>query len=155
LEKGVAVAQAAVEEARAGLAALEAQRDKMLLRAPAGGLVLERIVSVGEIIPPGTAALRIADLDRIRLTVYVPQADVGRLRLGQIVQVQVDSFPGESFEGTVRHIATEAEFTPKSLPTEEDRATLVFAVQVDMPNSEHRLKPGMPADAVIELAGAE
>jgi HlyD family secretion protein len=63
--------------------------------------------------------------------------------------VEVDSFPNEPFEGTVSFISREAEFTPKNVQTENDRVNMVFAVRVHLANPDHRLKPGMPADATL------
>jgi hypothetical protein len=65
------------------------------------------------------------------------------------VEVEVDSFPGEIFQGTVVAIASEAEFTPRNVQTEEERVNMVFAVDVRIPNPDHKLKPGVPADATI------
>lgn len=150
----IAVAQAAVDEARSALRALQVQRAKMTLTAPMAGLITERNVSVGEIVAAGASVMRIANLDQVTLTIYIPEHQLGRVKLGQRVEVRVDSFPGKVFEGAVRYIASEAEFTPKSVQTREERMNLVFAVKVDIPNPDHELKPGMPADAVILTEGS-
>jgi multidrug resistance efflux pump len=81
--------------------------------------------------------------------VYVPEDELGRVYLGQVVEVEVDSFAGHVFSGTVSYIAQEAEFTPKNVQTEKERVNMVFAVRVRLPNPEHWLKPGMPADAIL------
>ena len=145
----VAVAQAGVSQAQAGLQALQVRRDKMILVAPEDGLVLERHVGLGETVAPGASIMKIADLDEVTLTLYVPQGDIGRVNVGQRALVTVDSFPGVTFEGTVTFIAAEAEFTPKNVQTKEERVHMVFAVKARIPNPTHQLKPGMPADAVI------
>ena len=69
--------------------------------------------------------------------------------MGQTAHVTVDAYPGELFEGTVTFIAPEAEFTPKNVQTKEERVNLVFAVKISLDNPDHRLKPGMPAEAEI------
>jgi len=74
---------------------------------------------------------------------------VGRVKLGQSVQVTVDTFPGRTFLGKVTYIAPEAEFTPRNVQTKEERVTTVFGVRVELPNRDHALKPGMPADATF------
>ena len=94
-----------------------------------------------------TCALPIS-LD-IWLRAYVPEADLGRLRLGQPARVTVDAFPARPFRGTVTEIASEAEFTPRNVQTRKERVNLVFRIKITLPNSEGVLKPGMPADAVI------
>jgi len=143
------VARAQVREAEALVRVLEAQRAKAEVLAPADALVLERLVHRGEAVTPGALLFRLAQLDTVYLTVYVAEKDLGLVRLGQAVAVTVDSFPGRVFEGKVVHIATEAEFTPKNVQTREERVNMVFGVKVEIPNPEHLLKPGMPADAVI------
>jgi multidrug resistance efflux pump len=145
----VAVAQAEVARAEAALGVLEVQLEKLTLRSPTEGLMTGRMVQVGEMAVPGTSLMTVADLDEVTLTVYIPEDEIGRVRVGQAVEVSVDSFPGKIFEGQVSYIASEAEFTPKNVQTKKERVNMVFAVKVKVPNPEHELKPGMPADAVI------
>ncbi len=147
--EAIAVAKAQVRRAQASLKSIEAYEDKMTLRAPMGGIVTSRAIEPGEMAQAGAPLLTVADLDNVTLTVYVPEDRYGRLRLGQDVEVTVDSFPVETFEGKITHIADEAEFTPKNVQTQEERVNTVFAVEIKLPNAEHKLKPGMPADAVM------
>jgi multidrug resistance efflux pump len=149
----VAVAQAQVEQAQAALAALVVLRDKLTAVAPVGGLILERSIHEGELAAPGVTMLTLGDLDRVTLTVYVPEDSLGYVFIGQQVDVRVDSFSGRSFAGTVVAIAQEAEFTPRNVQTQEERVNMVFAVEVRIPNPDHALKPGMPADAAIAVEG--
>jgi HlyD family secretion protein len=93
--------------------------------------------------------MTVADLSEVRLKVFVPETQIGLVKLGQKVQVTVDSYPGQIFEGEVSYISPRAEFTPKNVQTKEERVNTVFAVKVSIPNPEMHLKPGMPADAVI------
>jgi multidrug resistance efflux pump len=149
-EEEVAVAQAEVAKAEAALGVLEVQLEKLTLRSPTGGLVTGRTVQVGEMAVPGASLMTVADLDKVTLTVYIPEDEIGRAKVGQAVEVSVDSFPGKVFEGRVSYIASEAEFTPKNVQTQKERVNMVFAVKVKVPNPERALKPGMPADAVIK-----
>lgn len=151
----VDMAQAQVQEAGANLRALEVQVGKMSLEAPRAGLVLERMLNEGEIAAPGSPLLRLADLDTVTLMLYVPEPQIGHIRVGQEAQVEVDSYPGQTFAGQVVFIAPEAEFTPQNIQTKEERATLVFGVKIEIPNPDHRLKPGMPADARIKVSEEE
>jgi multidrug resistance efflux pump len=148
-EYEVSLAESQVQQAEGALATLQVQLDKMTLPAPRTGVVLQRMVAVGEIAPPNFSLLTIADLDQVTLTVYVPEKDIGLVKVGQPVQVKVDSFPERIFSGDVVHIASRAEFTPKNVQTREERVSTVFAVKIRIPNPEHALKPGMPADAQI------
>jgi len=148
-EEEIAIAEAQVEQAQASVESLVVLRDKQTLIAPVGGLVLELNIHEGELAAPGAAMLVLGDLDHVTLTVYVPEDKLGQVRIGQEVQVGVDSFPGRLFVGSVVAIANEAEFTPRNVQTQEERVNMVFAVDVRIPNPDHALKPGVPADAVI------
>jgi multidrug resistance efflux pump len=148
-DEEIAVAEAQVKQAEAALGLLEVQRKKLTLRAPRSGLITTRNVHVGETVQPGSSLMTVADLSEVRLKVFVPETQIGLVKLGQKVQVTVDSYPGQIFEGEVSYISPRAEFTPKNVQTKEERVNTVFAVKVSIPNPEMRLKPGMPADAVI------
>ncbi len=152
-EQQVAMAQAQVQQAEAELAVLKVKWAKMTLKAPRAGLILERMVEAGEMAAPGTPLLRLADLDEVTLTVYVPETDIGRVKVGQEAEVEVDTYPGRAFSGRVVFIAPEAEFTPQSVQTKEERVTLVFGVKIEIPNPDHLLRPGMPAEAKIRVEG--
>ncbi len=145
----IEVARAGVEQARAALDTLNVQRQKYTLRAPLAGLVTERPAHEGEMALPGKTLLSLANLDTVDLTIYVPEPEMGRVALNQQVTVTVDSFPGQPFTGHVVFISDQAEFTPKNIQTKEERVNTVFAVKVRIPNPDHKLKPGMPADATL------
>jgi HlyD family secretion protein len=145
-EEQLRVAEGRVAEAQAALDAVETQIGRMTLIAPIGGVVLERPLHVGELAMPGVTAMRLANLDMVDLTVYLTAGQLNLVALNQRVEVQVDSFPERVFEGTVVTIADEAEFTPRSVQTREERVNLVYAVKIRLENPDHALKPGMPAD---------
>ena len=145
----IAAAQANVKQAEAAADALRVEREKTILRAPADGLIVSRSIEPGEIAAPGTTLLRLADLDQVRLTIFVPETQIGSVQLGQPVDVAVDAYPGRTFQGKVTLIAHEAEFTPRNVQTQQERTNLVFAVKVLLDNPDHLLKPGMPADATL------
>jgi multidrug resistance efflux pump len=151
-EEAVAVAEAQVSQAQAAVSGLQAQMDKMILHSPLAGVVTSRSAHAGEASVAGATLLTIANLDEVTLTIYVPEDELGRVYLGQVVEVGVDSFPGQVFTGTVSYISQQAEFTPKNVQTEKERVNMVFAVKVRLPNPEHLLKPGMPADARLRDA---
>lgn len=145
----IAVAQAQVREAEAGLKAVAVQLAKQALTAPRDGLISRRMVEPGELAAPGTMLLELSDIETVDLTVYLPATQIGRVKLGQAARVYPDAYPNDVFEGTVSYIAHEAEFTPKNVQTQEERVNLVFAVKITLANADHRLRPGMPADAEI------
>jgi multidrug resistance efflux pump len=146
----IAVAQAQVLEAEAVLAALDIRLAKQTLIAPREGLIGRKLVNPGELAAPGAVLLELNDIETVKLTVYIPETQIGRVKIGQKARVYVDAYPGEAFEGTVSFIAHEAEFTPRNVQTPEERVNLVFAVKISLDNADHRLKPGMPADAILE-----
>ena len=145
----LAVVDAQIDQAEAAVAGLQTRIDMMTLRSPIDGLVTSCSAHAGESAIAGATLMIVANLDEVKLTVYIPEDELDRVFLGQQVGVQVDSFPGRLFPGTVSYISQQAEFTPKNVQTEEERVNMVFAVRVRLPNPDHLLKPGMPADALI------
>jgi multidrug resistance efflux pump len=139
-------AAAQAEAAEAALGVLDAQLAKLTITAPANGVVLARAVEPGEFAVPGATLLTVVDLNRLTITVFVPEDRYGQIRLGQAATVTVDSFPGQTFTATVTHIANQAEFTPRNVQTVEGRKTTVFAIELSIENADGTLKPGMPAD---------
>ena len=120
-----------------------------VLYAPTSGVVKTKDSLLGETLSAGTPVVTIADLDHIWIRVFVPEDQYGALKLGQSVDVKVDSFPKEIFRGHIVSINTDSEFTPKNAQTPEERVTLVFGVKIMIDNPGRRLKPGMPGDATI------
>ena len=149
-EAAVQQAQAAVAQAEANVRAIEVQMDQSIVRAPVAGVVTARHVREGEVIRPGVAVLTLGQLDRLTITVYIPEDRVGDLRLGQRATLTVDSFPNETFYATIIRIADKAEYTPRNVQTVEGRKIMVFAVELRVEDPSGRLKPGMPADVTFE-----
>ena len=146
----LAVAEARLAQAQAAVAGIRSQIDKLQLRTPIDGVVSSRPAHAGEAATAGATLLSVMNLDEVRLTFYLPENRLGQVVLGQKVQVGVDAYPSRTFSGTISYIAQQAEFTPKNVQTEEERLSLVFAVRVRVPNPDHLLKPGMPADVTWE-----
>lgn len=145
---------AQVAQAQAQVQQLAVQIAKATIKAPIDGVVLERVINLGEQAAPGNILLKIGSLAKVKLTIYVPEDRIGALQVRQGVpaHVQVDSFPNRTFDGMISYIAPQAEFTPRNVQTKEERATTVFAVRIELPNPDGALKPGMPADAKIAIA---
>ncbi|MDE3042389.1 MAG: efflux RND transporter periplasmic adaptor subunit [Nitrospirota bacterium] len=144
--------------------ALERQRDQadaflneaesvlkdLTITAPTSGTVTTRMVDVGEVVAAGTPLLELVDLDHLYLKVYVPEVLIGKMRLDLAARIYTDAFPGQPFDATVRYIASKAEFTPKEVQTQDERVKLIYAVKLYLAaNPDHRLTPGLPADAII------
>ena len=139
-------AQAQVDAAQAQVDILDLQIEKLTITAPWDGVVLTRSAEVGQMVLPGGTLLEIGRLDRLELTVYLPEERFGRVTLNQAVRLRVDAYPDRSFGGTVLRLADEAEFTPTNVQTKEDRTRLVYAVEISLDNPDLALKPGMIAD---------
>ena len=114
--------------------------------SPLDGKVLEVLFQPGETAPPGANLVVVSNLDALTLTVYVPEDRYGVIVLGQVYPLTVDSFPGQSFNGTVAFISDQAEFTPRNVQTTDSRKATVFAIKLDLDPTGGLLKPGMPAD---------
>ena len=147
----VALAEAQLHQAQAQLKLAQAYLDRATVRAPLTGIVASRSAHVGETIQPGVPLMTVMNLDQVDLVIYVPQVQLPRVQLGAPVQVKVDAYPGQVFTGQVTSLAQRAQFSSRDTQAREDRANMVFAVKVRLPNLDHRLKAGMNADAVIEL----
>ena len=147
----LATLQATIARDRAALAAAEAQFGYTILRSPGTGVVLRKHVEPGEMIAAGTPAVTIADLNNIWVKIYIPEPQLGRIKLGQTAEIATDSYRGKVYRGKVTFINSEAEFTPKNVQTQEERVKLVFAVKIAVDNPNQELKPAMPADARVLL----
>jgi HlyD family secretion protein len=108
----------------------------------------------GEVVVPGSPVVTLDDLDHLWLRAYIAKPDLGRIHWGQSATITADSFPGKQYHGRISFISPDAEFTPKSVQTYAERVTLVYRIKIDIDNPNHELKPGMPADAHLELAAA-
>jgi HlyD family secretion protein len=140
-----------VRQAKESLDMSQIRLSYTVLQAPFDGIVLVRQAERGEVVSPGTPVVTLADLDHIWLRVYLPETDLGKIHWDQAVDVRTDTYPGKSYRGRVSVIASDAEFTPKSVQTETERVTLVYRIKIDVENPNHELKPGMPADAYINV----
>jgi HlyD family secretion protein len=150
LQAQLAAAQAQRVQARAGLAEVQSVLADLSLKAAAPGVVTTRVREVGEIVAAGSPVFELVDLDRLYLKVYVPELQIGKVRLNLPAQVTTDAFPEHAFAATVRSIASRAEFTPKEVQTPDERVKLTYAVKLYLDaNPGHQLTPGLPADAVL------
>jgi HlyD family secretion protein len=140
---------AQAEQARALLRVAEDDLVRSRIYAPFDGFVTVKDVEEGEYVQPGTPVLTLAQLDQVWARTYVPETQLGKVRLGQKADVRSDSFPEKTYPGTVTFISPEAEFTPKNVQTTEERIKLVFRIKVTLDNPRQELKPGMPVDVVL------
>jgi HlyD family secretion protein len=142
--------KARVRQAAAALALANTQLGYTEVVSPLAGVVLSKNIEPGEYVAPGTAVVTIGDLLNVWLRAYIEESDLGRVKVGQRAWVTNDSFPGKKYKGIVSFIAENAEFTPKNVQTQKERVKLVYRIKIDIKNPDKELKPGMPADAVLE-----
>ena len=147
----IAQARARYDQAQQALALAKTQLGYATLTAPTSGVVLSKNVEPNEYVAPGTSVVTLADLTKLWLRAYIEETDLGRVKVGQSVHLTTDTYPGRRYEGRVSFISSEAEFTPKSVQTQKERVKLVYRIKIDVPNPNLELKPGMPADAEIQL----
>jgi len=93
----------------------------------------------------------LGDVSHPWLRGYINEKNLGRIKLGQEVQVSTDSYPDKTYKGRISYISSQAEFTPKSVQTFEERVKLMFRLKISMDNPDNELKPGMPADGIIPV----
>jgi HlyD family secretion protein len=145
----IAQGRARVDQAKAAVALAQTQVDDTRLLSPLSGFVLSKNIEPGEYVSPGTPVITVADIAHVWVRAYISETDLGRIRLGEKIEVHTDTYPGKKYEGTIGFIDSEAEFTPKMVQTTKERVKLVFRIKIDLDNTNDELKPGMPADAII------
>lgn len=145
----ITMAAQRVEQARAALRAAEDRLGDTVIYAPMDGVVLKKNVEPGETVAQGTPVVTIGDLAHPWIKVYVKEDKLGLIKLGQKATITTDTYRGKAYEGTVTYISSEAEFTPKTVQTHEERVKLVYGVKVSVRNVNDELKPSMPADVRI------
>ncbi|WP_347488813.1 HlyD family secretion protein [Desulfoscipio sp. XC116] len=141
-------ARAEVERSKAVLKASDAMLEDLKIYCPISGVVLSRNYEVGEYVQMGSSLASVADLNDLWIKVYIPTVDLPFIKLGQQVQFTV-SGTDKVFKGEVEEIAAKGEFTPKTIQTQQERANVVFAVEIKINDAGGALKPGMPADVTF------
>jgi HlyD family secretion protein len=143
--------QAEIAGARAGLALIDSQLADTVAASPVDGVALVKSADVGEVLGAGTTVLTLGDIDHPWLRGYVNETDLGKVKIGSKARLTTDSYPGKVYPGRVTFIASEAEFTPKQIQTQEERVKLVYRIKIEVDNPKRELKSNMPADAEIVL----
>jgi HlyD family secretion protein len=148
-EKDAARARVAAADAR--IAQLEQQIRDAVVVSPVAGVVTEKVAERGELLARGAGIVVVTDLPNAWLNAYVPETDLGRLRVGQDASVVTDD--GQTRKGRLSFVASQAEFTPKNVQTRDERVKLVYRIKVALENGDGLFKPGMPSTARLEPAG--
>jgi HlyD family secretion protein len=129
---------------------IKKQIEDCSIKAPMNGIITNKYAEKGEFVTVGSPIYSISKTDPVNLTIYITEIELGKVKTGMIAKIKIDSFPKRIFPGKVIYISPDAEFTPKNIQTKDERVKQVYGVKIELSNPEGILKPGMPADAVIE-----
>ena len=143
--------RAEIARARANLALIDSQLADTVAVSPVDGVTLVKAADVGEVLAAGTTVVTVGDIDHPWLRAYVNESDLGKVKIGSKARITTDSYPGKVYNGRVSFIASEAEFTPKQIQTQEERVKLVYRIKIEVDNPHQELKSNMPADAEMVL----
>jgi multidrug resistance efflux pump len=140
----IAAARATLEAEQRQAGYLERQRAESVVKAPAAGRIESMDLRPGDLVGPNQPVARMLEPSQLWVRVYVPEPDLGRVRVGQAAAIRVDTYPNREFSGKVVEIRTQSEYTPRNVQTLDQRMDQVFGVKVAVdPAAE--LKPGMAA----------
>ncbi len=145
----LAAKQAEVANAKAGVEEMQSKIAYLNIVSPIEGVVTARSVEPGEVVTSGKTLLTVINPNSVYLRGYVPEGNIGKVRVGQSAKVFLDSAPEQPLTGKVTAIDTQASFTPENIYFREDRVRQVFGVKIGIDNPGGFAKPGMPADAEI------
>lgn len=145
----VAVAQEDVRDTQAQKAEIQANLNYLAVNSPLAGNVITRSVEPGEVVSAGAPLLTLVNLDQLYLRGFIPEGQIGQVKLGQQARVYLDSFPKQPLQATVTRVDPKASFTPENTYFKKDRVTQVFGVELTLKNPQGLAKPGMPADGRV------
>ena len=138
-----------VSQAESALVQAQSRLREAMVVSPIDGVVLRKNLEAGETANPGVPILTLVNPRDVWLRAYVPETEVGRLKVGDAAKLRVDAFPDREFTGRLTEIGSEAEYTPRNVQTKKERVNLVFRIKIQIDNPQGILKPGLPADADV------
>ena len=150
-QEDIAQAQAQLDSMKSELARQEFLLNQTVLTAPIDGVITARLLQVGDMASPNTPVFKLAENTKKWIRVYVNERDLGKIYNGMAANVTTDTNKNEPIHGTIGYISSVAEFTPKSVETEDVRTTLVYEVRVYVDDPDNRLRLGMPATVSIDI----
>jgi HlyD family secretion protein len=143
-------AKANVSKSEAGINLLKKNIKDCFIISPINGIVVKRFVEAGETVSMLSSLLKVSNLSRVEVVIYVSEKTLPQIKLNQTAEIVTDGQPDKPFEGKVIFISPEAEFTPKNIQTKEERTKQVFAVKLEIDNKSEELKTGLPVDVRIK-----
>jgi HlyD family secretion protein len=150
-EQELGARRAEIERAKAAIALIDTQLADTVVASPVDGVALVKAADVGEVLNTGATVLTVGDIDHPWLRGYVNETDLGKIKIGSAARITTDTYPDKVYNGRITFIASQAEFTPKQIQTEEERVKLVYRIKIAVENPNRELKSNMPADAEIIL----
>ena len=149
----IATSAASAEQARFQLAEADANRQDLIVRAPFAGTIVTRAAEPGEVITAGTAIVTLLDLNKVYLRGFVPEGEIGKVKVGQTAHVYLDSNPKQPLDAYVSRIDPQATFTPENTYFRDDRVKQVVGVKLQLKSGFGYAKPGMPSDGEVLVQG--
>jgi HlyD family secretion protein len=149
----IAYAKALADQARFQLTEAQATRSDLTVKAPFDGTVMTRAAEPGEVVQAGTTIVTLLDLNRVYLRGFIPEGQIGKVRVGQAARVYLDSDPAKALDAYVERIDPQATFTPENTYFRDDRIKQVVGVKLRLKSGIGFAKPGMPADGAVLVEG--
>jgi HlyD family secretion protein len=149
LEGQISTTRTLLDAVRQRIDLAQSQIGKTEIKAPIDGVVLVKAIEPGEFATPGKPVAVLVDLKKLELKVFIPEADIGKIKLGAAARVRTSAFPDRLYEARVSRVDQQAQFTPRDIHMPEERVRMVFGVTLELANPTGELKPGVPADAWI------
>ena len=150
----IASAQAAEQQARFELVEAEENRKDLIIAAPFDGTVMTRTAEPGEVVQAGTAIVTLLDMTKVYLRGFIPEGQIGKVKIGQPARVYLDSAPNKAIDAVVERIDPQATFTPENTYFRDDRVKQVVGVKLLLRGAYGFAKPGMPSDGEILVSGS-
>jgi HlyD family secretion protein len=152
-QAAIADAMASVGQAEAQLTEARENRQDLTIKAPFDGTVVTRVAEPGEVITAGTPVITLLDLSKVYLRGFIPEGQIGKIKVGQAAHIYLDSNPTQPVDAYVSRIDPQATFTPENTYFRDDRVKQVFGVKLQLKGALGYAKPGMPSDGEILVAG--
>jgi len=150
----IASATAAAQQAQFQLAEAKDNRSDLTITAPFDGTVMTRTAEPGEVVQAGTAIVTLLDMSKVYLRGFVPEGQIGKVKIGQAGRVYLDSAPDKAIDAVVERIDPQATFTPENTYFRDDRVKQVVGVKLLLKGAVGFAKPGMPSDGEILVSGS-
>lgn len=152
-ESTIAATKAETAQAVAQLAQAQADRADLTVMAPFAGTVITRAAEPGEVVQPGTAIVTLLDLSKVYLRGFIPEGEIGKVKINQPAHIYLDSSANQALDGYVLRIDPQATFTPENTYFRDDRVKQVVGVKIELTQGIGYAKPGMPADGEVLTSG--